>query len=193
MKVYRPTAITPELQRELIARLKSGQVGVFPTDTIYGLSADARHHDAVERILELKKRRTPMSVVPHTLTWARQLVDPSYRQLFDETVERYRGRFTMLWPAAPSPKLAHPLVQTDTLVGLRLPHHWITDLASSGALPLVTTSVNRTGQPPMRSLDDLDPEMEDGIDFAVYQGPLSNPPSTLVRCDTAEFSQQSRD
>lgn len=98
----------------------------------------------------------------------------------------------MLWPANPDRQLAHSLVQTEELVGIRLPQHWILDFAQKHAIPLTTTSVNRTGEPPMRCQETLDSVLESGIDFLIDEGLLENPASTLVRCDSPEFQQTRR-
>lgn len=177
---------------EIAQRLREGQLGIFPTDTIYGLTVDARNHQAVERILELKQRRTPVSCIPHSLKWARQLVRPEARDRFDQNMPRYFGRYTTLWPSSLEAQLAHPLVQTAELVGMRFPEHWITDFAREAELPLTTTSVNRTGQPPMNSLETLDPSLKPDIDFLVYEGSLQGKPSTLVRCDGPDFLELPR-
>lgn len=181
------------IKAELIERLSAGQVGVFPTDTIYGLTVDARNFEAVERVLALKRRRSPVSCIPHSVDWARLLIHPEFRELFDREIRNYQGRFTTLWPSCPEPKLAHPLVQTDGLVGLRFPEHWILGLAQESGIPFTTTSVNRTGEDPMHSLETLPQDLHSEIDFLVYEGPLQNPPSVIVRCDTPEFEQKVRD
>lgn len=170
----------------------AGQVGVFPTDTIYGFTADARNHDAVERILTLKERRTPISCIPHSLEWARTLVALDHRRRFDDHIDNYFGRYTTLWPAAQGERAAHPLVHTEELVGLRFPAHWIREFAAKSGIPLTTTSVNRTGKEPMKSLETFDTSLEDGIDFLIYEGELENSASTIVRCDDDLFESKKR-
>lgn len=192
MEIFQAASLK-SIRSDLIERLRNGQVAVFPTDTIYGFTADATNHEAVERILALKRRRTPVSCIPHGVEWARLLVSQGHRRRFDEHIESYFGRYTTLWPAEQGDRVAHPLVQTDQLVGIRFPDHWIRGLAAEARLPLTTTSVNRTGQEPMRSLETLDPELARGIDFVVDEGVLQNPPSVIVRCDGDEFTELIRE
>ena len=191
MEIYQGSEAEAHWQ-ELRERLQRGEVAVFPTDTIYGFTVDARNHQAVEKVLALKQRRTPVSCIPHSVKWLRGLVADPFRALFDSKLEEYRGRYTMLWPTARGEQILHPLVQTGSLIGVRRPDHWILKFAEWSGIPLTTTSVNRTGQAPMRSLETLDPELQHGIDFMVDEGLLENPPSTLVRRDSPEFSQQER-
>ena len=177
---------------EIAERLRSGAVAVFPTDTLYGFTVDARHHSAVEKILELKQRRSPVSCIPHDLVWARSLVAENARSYFEQKIEEYRGGFTSLWPVSEGKRLLQPAVQTDALIAFRLPQHWISEFSVVHGIPLTTTSVNRTGEAPMRSLEDLDPELISGIDIVVDGGILLGSPSTLVRCDQTDFPRTER-
>ncbi len=179
MDVYAGSDL-PHARSELIRRLTLRQVGILPTDTLYGLSGDASVPAVVRRIQRLKRRRRPPSVIPPSVRWAADAVDESLRAKFRAIEPRFRGRFTTLWPAAPGPLRR---VLGSDFVGLRFPHHWITDLAEALGAPLVTTSVNRTTHPPMRDLESLDPAIAQGVDFIVYEGPLAGPASTLVWCE----------
>ena len=178
--------------QEIAERLRNGEVAVFPTDTLYGFTADARHYSAVEKILELKQRRSPISCIPHDLAWAKELVDSSVQDCFEQKIEEFRGGFTSLWPVTQGERLLHPAVHTDALIAFRLPRHWISEFSSVHGIPLTTTSVNRTGEAPMRSLKDLAPGLKSGIDFVVDEGTLSGSPSTLVRCDQDDFPKTKR-
>lgn len=165
---------------ELLRRLRAGQVGILPTDTIYGLSGDASQPTVVRRIQRIKRRTNPPSLIPPSLPWAATVIAPRSRQRFASVERSYRGPFTTLWPAHEG-----PLRRTlgSRFVGLRFPEHWITELAEQLGSPLVTTSVNRTTEAPMRDLESLDPSIADEIDFLVYEGALEGPPSTLVWFD----------
>ena len=165
---------------------------MFPTDTLYGFTADARHHGAVERILDLKERRTPLSCIPPTKSWASQLVAMESRELYEQNIDRYFGSYTSLWPASREQSLLHPLVQTQELIGLRFPNHWVRQFSERTGIPLTTTSVNISGNAPMHSLASLDQSLIPQIDFLLDEGALEHRASTLVRCDTPEFLELQR-
>jgi len=179
MDVYAGSDL-PFARAELIRRLALGQVGILPTDTLYGLSGDATQTAVVRRIQRIKRRRNPPSVIPSSVDWALDAVAPRSRERFRATEPRYRGAFTTLWPAANV-----PLQRTlgSRFIGLRFPDHWITGFTEELGVPLVTTSVNRTTRAPMRDLESLDAGIAEEIDFLVYEGPLEGPPSTLVWCN----------
>ena len=46
--------------------------------------------------------------------------------------------------------------------------------------PFVTTSVNKTGEDFMKSIDDLDEEIKKQVDFIIYDGEINGKPSTIV-------------
>lgn len=170
----------PFVRGQLLARLRAGEVGILPTDTLYGLSGDASRPEVVRRIQRIKRRNNPPSLIPPSLDWAEQAIAPSHRERFAKLHATYAGPFTMLFPSAPG-----PLQRTlgSRAVGLRLPAHWVRGLCEELGGPLVTTSVNRTGEPPMQDLSSLDPRVAKELDFLVYEGPLPGPPSTLVWLD----------
>lgn len=172
----------PYVRETLRQRLLQGEVAILPTDTIYGLSGNALDPKVVARILEIKGRSSPPAVIPHSLEWARLLVDEEHVALFDAHIGEYRGAYLTLWRySGRHANLPAPL-HASGLVGLRQPDHWISDLAASARIPLVTTSVNRHLHPAMTCLDDLHRSIREHVDFMVYEGPRSGPPSTIVHC-----------
>jgi tRNA A37 threonylcarbamoyladenosine synthetase subunit TsaC/SUA5/YrdC len=169
---------------DVAARFARGEVGVMPTDTLYGLSGDASRVDVVERINAIKQRAQPATIIPHDLAWARTLVAPSHAALLPELWKRYPGD-TLLLPYAHAPGEGPlPAALTSSgLVSLRGPQHWSLEMAARAGVPLVTTSANRTGHPPMTCVADLDPAVRALVDFVLDEGTLTGPPSALVHCN----------
>lgn len=170
----------PGIYESLRNSLMSGSVGIFPTDTLYGLTGNALDEDVVERILRIKRRRSPFSIIPHSLQWVEEIIDQSQISLFEACAEQFSGKYSMLFRYSGS-GLPEPLHSTG-LVSLRIPHHWISDFARFAGIPLVTTSVNVHDEAPISSIDDLSEDLLEDIDFAIDEGPLPGPPSALVHC-----------
>ncbi|MBN2358304.1 MAG: Sua5/YciO/YrdC/YwlC family protein [Deltaproteobacteria bacterium] len=176
-----------------IRRLTCGQVAILPTDTIYGLSANAWDARAVRRIGEFKRRRRSSTVIPHSTEWARSLVHPRARALFDRMWARCSHE-TLLLPFGPDRGVARPareLTQSG-LIGLRLPRHWIGRLVRDAGVPLVSTSVNLSGQPHMQTLDDLPRGWKRRLDFTVFEGPLTGRPSAIHFYESGRLTRQER-
>ncbi len=165
-----------------------GGVGVLPTDTLYGLSGLADEMDVLERVLQIKRRESPCSIIPPSLSWVLSFAEPRVgKTLLKDALEKYAGPWTMLWPVQDFTVLPAPLTSSG-LVGIRQPAHWCLALAQKLDRPLITTSVNRHGEAPIERLADLSTELESELDFFIDEGKKSGPPSRLVRFDD-EYGQ----
>ncbi len=66
---------------------------------------------------------------------------------------------------------------------MRLPAHWITEFTRYAGIPLFSTSVNIHHEAPMTDMSDLPEDIRANVDFCVYEGPLTGPPSAIVHCN----------
>jgi L-threonylcarbamoyladenylate synthase len=134
--------------------LRSGELVAFPTETVYGLGANALDARAVQRIYEAKGRpaTSPLIVHVNTIAMARSLASQ-----WPDAAEKLAQAF---WPGPLTlvvPKAAHvPDAVTAGLpsVGLRLPaHEAARALITAAGLPLAAPSANRfTGLSPTTAL-----------------------------------------
>ncbi|PJJ72734.1 tRNA threonylcarbamoyl adenosine modification protein (Sua5/YciO/YrdC/YwlC family) [Diaminobutyricimonas aerilata] len=149
------------LARSAIGR---GELVVMPTDTVYGVAADAFSPAAVQRLLAAKGRTAPPPVlipgIP-TLAALAERVPPEV----DALVERFwPGGLTVILPAQPS--LHWDLGDTGGTVALRMPRNRIALELLSETGPLAVSSANLSGQPP--ALTATDAEVMLGESVAVY-------------------------
>jgi len=161
----------------IVKLLKSGKVGVIPTDTIYGLATLASIREGVSRMYGLKKREKKLG------TFIAADVEQLLTLGLDEQVLRAVAH---LWPNPISVvvptvgrshldlgkgSLAVRIPRNDELLGL---------LAKTG--PLATTSANLFDQPPSSTIADAHAYFGEGVDFYVDGGEISpHPPSTVIR------------
>lgn len=131
---------------EAVARLKAGDVVAFPTETVYGLGADARNPRAVQRVFDLKGRPASNPLIVHvsSAAMARRVVrnwPPEATRLAEAF---WPGSLTIVLPKAD----AIPPVVTaggDT-VGVRCPDHALAlALIEQFGAPIVGPSANRSG------------------------------------------------
>lgn len=139
-----------EVAATAVDYLLGGGVVVVPTDTSYGLAADATVAQAVELVLALKGRPSnrPLSVVVADRRQAEQLARFSAEaaRLWDAFMP---GPLTLVLPLAPGARLSPPVTAGRQTVGLRQPDHNFTSLlAERFDRPYTATSANRSGQPP---------------------------------------------
>jgi L-threonylcarbamoyladenylate synthase len=133
---------------EAAAFLRRGQLAAFPTETVYGLGADALQAGAVESIFEAKGRPADNPLIVH-LAERHQLstVAGSVPDLVGLLLDRFvPGPLTLILPKHPSvPSLVTAGLDT---VGIRWPRH---DVAQSFLraceTPVAAPSANRSGRP----------------------------------------------
>jgi L-threonylcarbamoyladenylate synthase len=151
---------------ELAGVLRAGGVALIPTDTIYGLHAVATDQQAIARIAALKRRDDdkPFVIIASSIDQLRAL---------GATVPEELSR---IWPAP----LTAILASGGTTIAARIPDlRWLRALLDRTG-PLVSTSANRSGEPPLTSPQALADDLQDGLDALLDQGPLEGKPSTIV-------------
>ena len=130
---------------EAIKILRSGGSIVFPTDTVYGLGANACNRGAVEQIYKIKKRSitNPLPVLARNLEWVREIafVPPKLEIFLNEI---WPGPVTVILP---SRKVTVSLTH-DRNVGVRVAKHSLIGmLLAMFGYPLAATSANISGEP----------------------------------------------
>ncbi len=166
--------------------LAGGGVGVFPTDTLYGLIGSALLPDTVERIYELKRRRPnkPQIVLISDIT--------QLEQFGVELSERLIALLGNYWPGAIS--IILPVIDdqfeyisrgTDA-IAFRFPDK--ADLLEliSQVGPLVAPSANVEGLPPATTVEEAQKYFGTDIEFYVDGGELIGKPSTIIAFDGDE-------
>ena len=148
------------------AAIGRGELVVIPTDTVYGVAADAFNPAAVTRLLDAKGRgRTspPPVLIPgvETLDALADTVPDEVRAL---VAEFWPGGLTVILPARDS--LAWDLGETRGTVALRVPSNRVVLelLAETG--PLAVSSANLTGQPAAMTAPEAEGMLGDSV--AVY-------------------------
>ncbi|WP_424766583.1 L-threonylcarbamoyladenylate synthase [Paenibacillus sp. sgz302251] len=150
--------------------LSNGGLVAFPTETVYGLGADARSTAAVERIFTAKGRPSDNPLIVH-IADRRQLEDwvLSYPELAGKLMDRFwPGPLTIVLPVRPN--TLSPLVTAGlNTVGVRMPdHRTALELLALAGCPVAAPSANRSGRPsPTEAahvLEDLDGRMDGIID-----------------------------
>lgn len=132
------------LARQAIGR---GDLVVLPTDTVYGIAADAFSPAAVQKLLEAKGRgrqAPPPVLVPNfdTVSALAEHITPEIEKLADAF---WPGGLTIVVSARPT--LAWDLGETNGTVALRMPDHELVREFLTETGPLAVSSANLTGKP----------------------------------------------
>ncbi|WP_431220681.1 L-threonylcarbamoyladenylate synthase [Leifsonia xyli] len=133
------------------AAIGRGELVVIPTDTVYGVAADAFNPAAVQRLLDAKGRgrQSPPPVLVPGVPTLSALAERVPEEV-DALVEAFwPGGLTIVLPAAPS--LVWDLGETKGTVALRMPKDTIALELLSETGPLAVSSANLTGRPAART------------------------------------------
>jgi L-threonylcarbamoyladenylate synthase len=165
------------LARTAIGR---GDLVVIPTDTVYGVAADAFSPEAVQKLLEAKGRTRqspPPVLVPGipTLDALAAGVPDEVRQL---VAAFWPGGLTVILDAQPS--LNWDLGDTAGTVAIRMPSHTIALELLSETGPLAVSSANRTGEPAATTAKDAESMLGDSVAVYLDAGPSGSVASTIV-------------
>ncbi len=163
------------------AALRRGDLVVLPTDTVYGLGADAFSPAAVTALLAAKGRgRTmPVPVLVGTTRTLDGLVDGLGAYGEELVAAFWPGPLTLVLRHQPS--LRWDLGEARGTVAVRMPLHPVALDLLRDVGPLAVSSANRSGQPPATTADDAVGQLGDTVAVCLDGGPCAEPvPSTIL-------------
>jgi L-threonylcarbamoyladenylate synthase len=170
---------------EAAACLKSGGLVAMPTETVYGLAADATSDRAVASIYAAKTRPTFNPLIAHVLDHAAA----AREALFDAHAERlaeafWPGPLTLVAPAAPGCRISALARAGLDSVALRAPSHPAARaLIETAGLPLAAPSANRSGHVSPTLADHVRADLDGRIDIILDAGPTqAGLESTIIAC-----------
>ena len=178
-------ASLPESIQKAVDVLRAGGVVAFPTETVYGLGADAMNEKAVCRIFEAKKRPTFDPLIVHVATVEQAYSLWSGTPGFVESLARrfWPGPLTIVLPKAPS--VLDLVTAGLPTVAVRMPRHDAA-LALIRALgrPIAAPSANVYGHTSPTSASHVIEDLGDAVDLILDGGPcLVGVESTVLKIE----------
>ncbi len=160
-----------ETLAEAVRILRRGGVAAYPTETFYGLGADALSEAAVEKVFRIKGRnfRNPVSVIVHDERGVPPLV-AGISEAGRILMERFwPGPLTLVFAAAPS--VSPRLTGGTGKIGIRVSSHPLARALSLGlAGPLTATSANLSGKPECTTAGEALQSLGEGPDAIIDGG-----------------------
>lgn len=153
----------------IIKKLKSGEIGVLPTDTLYGLVGLATNKKTILRLRQIKKRQTgkPFIILISSIADLAQ-----FRIKLDKKTDLFLKK---IWPGPIS-------VVFSSKLSFRLPQNKFLLKILKKTGPLAAPSANPQGQKPAETITEAKRYFGNEVDF--YWGAkqrLTGPPSTLIK------------
>ena len=174
----------PDLSKAVNA-LRSGGVIAYPTEAVFGLGCDPRNEKALARILDIKSRDAHKGFILIACSLEQLIpylapVQPEWQSQFDAV---WPGPVTMVVPSAAG--TSELLSGGRKTLAVRVSAHpLVRDLCAQFDGPIVSTSANRSGQPPCRdtasTLQRLGSEVDVVIDGET--GTLTAPTQIIDVC-----------
>jgi len=166
--------------RENIARaaeaLKAGRLVAFPTETVYGLGADATNARAVAEVFAVKGRPTFNPLIVHVADQARA----EAFAVFTEKARRLAGAFwpgplTLVLARRPGSTLADLATAGLDTVAVRVPDHPVARaLLEAAAIPLAAPSANRSGHLSPTRAEHVLADLDEAPAFILDAGPTAH-------------------
>lgn len=163
-----------------VGALKAGRLVVMPTDTVYGLAADAFDSVAVDALLSAKGRGRDMPVGVLVGSWH------TIEGLVYSMPAGARELIRAFWPGALSlvvvqaPSLQWDLGDAHGTVMLRMPLHPVAIELLREAGPLAVSSANVSGQPPAVDADEARRQLGDRVDVYLDAGPSEQQAASTI-------------
>jgi L-threonylcarbamoyladenylate synthase len=161
-----------ELIPKAVQLLRAGSLVAFPTETVYGLGADARNADAIEKIYRAKGRPSTNPLIVHVAS--------------AEIAERYAKRWPAgatklaeaFWPGPltlvvlKQPTIADNVTAGKPTVGLRVPNHPLAlELLHRFDGPIAAPSANRSNKVSPTTAEHVNAEVGPAVDVILDGGP----------------------
>jgi tRNA threonylcarbamoyl adenosine modification protein (Sua5/YciO/YrdC/YwlC family) len=163
-----------------ISALKGGRLVVLPTDTVYGLGADAFNSEAVAALLAAKGRGRNMPVPVLVGSWR------TIEGLVYTVPTGARDLIEAFWPGALSlvvrqaPSLSWDLGDANGTVMLRMPLHPVAIELLREVGPMAVSSANMSGQPPAVTADEARAQLGDLVEVYLDAGPAAKQAASTI-------------
>ncbi|WBU38283.1 L-threonylcarbamoyladenylate synthase [Homoserinibacter sp. YIM 151385] len=166
------------LARQAIAR---GELAVIPTDTVYGVAADAFQPEAVQRLLDAKgrDRTAPPPVLVPGVEQLGALADPVPTEVHALVEEFWPGGLTIILRSRPM--LDWDLGETRGTVALRMPDEPLALELLADTGPLAVSSANRTGEPAALTAAEAEAMLGDSVAVYLEAGLIGDADHELAR------------
>jgi len=181
--------LSPESRRAIAQAIGEGSVMTYPTETSYALGGNALEPGLCGRVQALKGRDVgkPLLLLVGSEEQAESLA-PGIHPAARELMRRFwPGPLTLVFSASPNVP-PHLATEQGTIALRWSPHPALAELIGMSGVPLIGTSANITGQPPLCTAEQVLAAFPGTIALAIDAGPApGGPPSTLVDTTVVPF------
>ena len=168
--------------KELVELFESGKIAILPSDTVYGIFADATNVEAIKRVDEAKGSNKPHLMVVSSIEMLKEYVS-EIDDLQEKIIKEYwPNTLTILFKK--NSKVSDELTKGSPFVGVRMPNNkFLLELLNEYKKPLLSSSANITNEKVITNVNMLDDRLKSKIDYIYDAGDLSDIASTLIKVE----------
>ena len=175
---------------QAVTLLKEGKIGVFPTDTAYGIGCRMDDEKSVKRVFEIRKRpeEKAMIVLVSSIKMAEEYAEFS-TEVKEKIVDNYwPGPLTIVLPCKKN-KVPSIVRADGEALALRLPDNpELLEIINQVGVPLIAPSANFSGEDTPFSSQEVDKELLKLVDFAIAGECTMKKVSTIIDCSSSKWS-----
>lgn len=180
-----------DMMEKILRILAEGGVIAAPTDTVYGLLADATNPNSVAKVFSIKGREggKALPIFLYSLDWLDEFaeVNPQQKSLLEKV---WPGKATAILKLKEKTTLAQNAIGRDSTCAFRVPDHsLVREILGKFGKPLTGTSANMSGQPPCKNAQCVQKQLATMLpDYIIKGGTLpESKPSTIVDLTKTPF------
>ena len=160
-----------KIAKEAVEVIKMGGIVIAPTDTVYGIIADALNEKAVEKIYEIKKRKktNPLSILVSNKDMLKKVVKKvSFEE--EKIINKFfPGAITLIFEK--NEQIPDIVTSGLDTVGIRMPNDkFLLKAIELLGSPIVATSLNLAGEESKTNLDNISQEILNNVDYVIDNG-----------------------
>ena len=167
---------------ELISVLNKGELAILPSDTVYGIFADATNINAIKRVDEAKHSNKPHLILVSSFDMLKEYVS-EINDLQRKIIDKYwPNTLTILFKK--NDKISDELTKGSEYIGIRIPNNkFLLELINEIGKPLISTSANITNKDVITDISLIEEELKNKVSYIYDGGRINDVASTIIKVE----------
>ncbi|MGM9877714.1 MAG: L-threonylcarbamoyladenylate synthase [Bacilli bacterium] len=169
--------------KKIIKEIEKGNLVIMPTDTVYGIMADATNEDAIKKVFIAKKRENkPLILLVSNIEMLKKYVI-EINDLQKELIEKYwPNTLTIIFDK--NDNLSDTLTCGNKTIAIRMPNNkLLLEIMNKINKPLISTSANISSKKVITKVDLIEEELKSHISYILDDGEKTDISSTIVKIE----------
>ena len=159
-------------KKDIVKRIKQGEIFVFPTDTSYGLGCNALKPNSIESLRKISN--VPFSIIAPNKTW----INKNLKVHNKNYIKKLPGPFVFIMKKKGRPVSKNLNFSNDKLA-IRIPDHSFSDIVKKANVPFVMLNIFNSGRV-VRDINNLPWIVKRKVDIILDDGFLGGHPSSII-------------